>query len=169
MAGRHPSNARSAGQSDLRQTRSCCVIGTRNEGSGLTSLTFNIQSRLISIHQDSFQLYSEHRDRTAIKAFNPRGDLLAGPAQCDYIDERQVVVRRQRREHRVAADALVVDQRSVFGGNRQTFETQRPTPTFTRLLVSQCDHGINAHSVMCGDKAREERDSQQEHRYGDKR
>src|SRR4051794_14857367 len=60
---------------------------------------------------ESAHPHAEHGDRSTIDTFHREGDGLARPAQREHVEQRQIVIRRGDRQHRVAAPGLVQGER----------------------------------------------------------
>ena len=56
----------------------------------------------------------EHRDRAAVKSLDGKGHLVVGTLRREDIEQRQIVVGRRRREHRVLAHRRMIGKRSVI-------------------------------------------------------
>ena len=66
------------------------------------------------VRRGGADLNGEHRDSASVEAFGGEADFVVVSSEREDVEERQVVVGRGRREPRVAAQAVVVDERRVI-------------------------------------------------------
>src|SRR5436305_82913 len=82
---------------------------------------------------------AEHGDRAAVESGDRKACRLAILLLSENVQQRQVMLRRRNREHRVTSERLVVDERSVVADEnkltRPLLEPDSPVEWFDGMAA----------------------------------